>query len=458
MTFIRRIMNIMNIDDEEFEELPIEKEEKSDSFELEIYDKIHRANNLASTVENTNDSLEFYESIKELKDLLMELETHEHEFDFSPSPSSSLKELTLIEKKRISFFESCTLERKNEEEIHDMVVKDSPGDAEFSANEKNGCLELKQERNDIKPIKDIVEHKDESSIENEPYISNRFVIHGLNYHFIDAAREIVTENRILKIPLMREYDLSELQLKEIITELRIAGIVDAGNQVIIDRESLERLLDIYEPSLFECKNTVFDKEIFLCIGEIIYEDGIETTYDSLPADELMEYLDIMEKLNIIKYNCDKNDYDILMTKEQYEEVCKCIPSSFSSSEFDSNQNKYEGAEYDCMTGIEFERFCAYVLSKNGFENIRITPPSGDHGIDITAERKEISYAIQCKCYSENIGNSAIQQAHTGKSLYHKDIAVVMTNRHFTRQAIEEANALGVKLWDREKLEGMIGRG
>ena len=73
-------------------------------------------------------------------------------------------------------------------------------------------------------------------------------------------------------------------------------------------------------------------------------------------------------------------------------------------------------------------------------------------------KNDISYAIQCKCYSDNVGNAAVQQAHTGKSLYHKDIAVVMTNRYFTSQAIEEAKALGVKLWDRDKLEEMVGRG
>ena len=73
-----------------------------------------------------------------------------------------------------------------------------------------------------------------------------------------------------------------------------------------------------------------------------------------------------------------------------------------------------------------------------------------------AEKDEVTYAIQCKCYSSNIGNSAVQQAHTGKSIYHKDIAVVMTNSHFTAQAIKDAELIGVKLWDREKLSSMIG--
>ena len=111
---------------------------------------------------------------------------------------------------------------------------------------------------------------------------------------------------------------------------------------------------------------------------------------------------------------------------------------------------------DEMTGQEFEAFCSNLLKKNGFINVKLTKASRDHGIDILAEKDEVTYAIQCKCYSSNIGNSAVQQAHTGKSIYHKDIAVVMTNSHFTAQAIKDAELIGVKLWDREKLSSMIG--
>lgn len=112
-------------------------------------------------------------------------------------------------------------------------------------------------------------------------------------------------------------------------------------------------------------------------------------------------------------------------------------------------------DYDSMDGHQFEYFCAEILRRNHFMHVEVTQGSGDHGIDILAQKDGITYAIQCKCYSSNIGNAAIQQAHTGKSLYRKDIAVVMTNRYFTAQAKDEAQSLGVKLWDRDKLDEMI---
>lgn len=81
--------------------------------------------------------------------------------------------------------------------------------------------------------------------------------------------------------------------------------------------------------------------------------------------------------------------------------------------------------------------------------------SGDHRIDILAKKDDITYAIQCKCYSKDINSSAVQQAHARKSIYKRNIAAVLTNRGFTPQAIEEANVLGVKLWGRNKLLSLI---
>lgn len=121
----------------------------------------------------------------------------------------------------------------------------------------------------------------------------------------------------------------------------------------------------------------------------------------------------------------------------------------------NSNNRDNSNDYDNMEGHQFEYYCAELLKRNHFENVEVTQGSGDHGIDILAEKDGITYAIQCKCYSSNIGNAAVQQAYTGKGFYHKDIAVVLTNRYFTSQAKEEAQALGVKLWDRDRLNKLI---
>ena len=296
-----------------------------------------------------------------------------------------------------------------------------------------------------------------SSIENDevPYRSKRLIIPGLHIHFIDIARDIVQEQMVNTIPLMREYNISESDLKQVIDEIYKAQIIDHNNNVLMNTEELEKFLDIYEPNLFLCPHTIFDKDIFGCIGEIIFDNGIEETYTSLPADELIDYLNIMEALKIIRYNRYENKYDIVVSKNDYIKIYKSIPEYFGSKDFDIENAKYNTSDIDSMSGIEFENYVACILHQNGFFNIKTTPASGDHGIDLTAVKDDITYAIQCKCYSSNVGNSAVQQAHTGKSLYHKDIAVVATNSYFTQQALDEAAELGVKLWDRDKLNSLI---
>lgn len=165
--------------------------------------------------------------------------------------------------------------------------------------------------------------------------------------------------------------------------------------------------------------------------------------------EVLEWMSQFEKYGV---------YGIL--EKPSEDIRKIKEGMPISIERFKNRMKAYGRNslaYDNMEGHQFEYFCAELLKENRFKNVEVTQVSGDHGIDILAEKDGITYAIQCKCYSSNIGNAAVQQAHTGKSLYHKDIAVVLTNRYFTPQAQQEAATLGVKLWDRDKLNEMIER-
>lgn len=108
-------------------------------------------------------------------------------------------------------------------------------------------------------------------------------------------------------------------------------------------------------------------------------------------------------------------------------------------------------DIDNMDGHQFEYFCADVLRRNGYENVSVTQGSGDQGVDIRAERDGIKYAIQCKRYSNLVGNSAVQEVYTGKEFYGCHVGIVMSNNYFTKSAHELADKTGVVLWDRKKL-------
>ena len=199
--------------------------------------------------------------------------------------------------------------------------------------------------------------------------------------------------------------------------------------------------------LYEIVQTTDDKELFfLSLNEICqilyslitYEDCVD--FKTPPSEQL-------KSLNLKRNN-------LINALEERIRI-----SNINLDEYAKECNNYvrfkDKSDFDIMNGHDFEYFCADLLTKNGFSSVEVTQGSGDHGIDILAEKDGITYAIQCKCHSKDIGNPAVQQAHTGKSIYKKDIAVVLTNRDFTTQAKEEAEMLGVKLWNREKLLSLI---
>lgn len=107
---------------------------------------------------------------------------------------------------------------------------------------------------------------------------------------------------------------------------------------------------------------------------------------------------------------------------------------------------------DELEGHDFEYYCADVLRSRGFVNVSVTKGSGDYGADILAEKDGVTYAVQCKCYSQPIGVAAVQQALAGREYYEKMVGAVLTNSYYTRSAREAAEKMRILLWDREFLE------
>ncbi len=127
------------------------------------------------------------------------------------------------------------------------------------------------------------------------------------------------------------------------------------------------------------------------------------------------------------------------------------------SNTNSNSRKYtvDLSEIDDMEGHDFEFWCAELLRRNGFNKVTVTRGSGDDGIDIIAFCDGESYGIQCKRSYSRIGNKAVQEAYTGKTVYGCDVAAVITNNYFTTSAVNTAELTGVLLWDRNWIISQI---
>lgn len=121
----------------------------------------------------------------------------------------------------------------------------------------------------------------------------------------------------------------------------------------------------------------------------------------------------------------------------------------------SNTLRLNFTEIDHMDGHQFEYFVADILRRNGFSSVEVTKASGDYGVDIVAIRNGKKWAFQCKRYENTLGLKPIQEVYTGAAKYHASKAAVVTNSYFSQNAKTLAQELGVKLWDRTVLSGMI---
>ena len=112
---------------------------------------------------------------------------------------------------------------------------------------------------------------------------------------------------------------------------------------------------------------------------------------------------------------------------------------------------YEYDEHDFSSGLGFEHYCADLLRRNDYQDVKLTFVH-DGGVDITAHREGIFYVFQCKLRKgSTVGRDAIQQIFTGRALYGADKGVVMTNAPLTRRAASDAYQLGIDVWSEDYL-------
>lgn len=286
-----------------------------------------------------------------------------------------------------------------------------------------------------KPNKHIISQRlITSDPENLEEIENK-KIYTVDPYFLGAGKFIIEKGTASIGMLQRVFAIGFNRADKIMDQLYEFGVV--GPEEGIKPRTVLMSIEEFE-YILESNIVIFTENTTDTSQKCGYSDFNVDRF----ARECNAYLEKEERCNEQNYIIEPNIKNTVISNEE------------SDIKLKGNVDKPEN-NFDSMSGHEFERFFASILEKNGFYNVEVTPGSGDHGIDVLAEKDDITYAFQCKCYSKDIGNSAVQQAHTGKSIYKTDIAVVITNREFTPQAKEEAEILGVKLWDRNKLIELI---
>ena len=112
---------------------------------------------------------------------------------------------------------------------------------------------------------------------------------------------------------------------------------------------------------------------------------------------------------------------------------------------------------DEMSGEDYEIYCKNILIEAGW-NMEQTSKTNDQGVDLIGYICDFKICIQCKRYSNPVGNKAVQEIIAGKQFYGGTHAVVVSNAGFTKSAETLAAKTGVILIsdiELEKLEDYI---
>jgi restriction system protein len=109
-----------------------------------------------------------------------------------------------------------------------------------------------------------------------------------------------------------------------------------------------------------------------------------------------------------------------------------------------------------MSPTEYEQLVCQTLKEHEWE-ARTTKGSGDQGIDVVASLNGKRIVIQCKLYSNNVGNSAVQEAVAGREFEKAQFAAVVSNAAFTASAKQLAATANVLLLHHDELPYLYAR-
>jgi len=214
------------------------------------------------------------------------------------------------------------------------------------------------------------------------------------------------------------------------------------------------------------------------VNEKIHEYAINKIFEEIKV-QFLEEIDkhikvLVKKFNILVYQNDYGDYQF---DNWYKELDYFYSrysidlSLFDESKLNELYNvatekvlRYLEQEDltdklvfdENMSPTDYEYFCADILKSNGLD-ARVTKTSGDQGADVIVydENNLAIVVIQCKLYSNPVGNKAVQEIYSAKQHYGASRAIVVTNNTFTKSARQLANSTKVELLHHEDLYDLV---
>ncbi|MDD2446029.1 MAG: restriction endonuclease [Clostridia bacterium] len=117
--------------------------------------------------------------------------------------------------------------------------------------------------------------------------------------------------------------------------------------------------------------------------------------------------------------------------------------------FSFNENKFSS-----LSGTEFENLLVKLFESIDYV-VEHLGSVGDQGGDLILNKDGERILIQAKCYTNNIGNQAVQQAVAAKKYYDCGRVMVIGTADFTREAVDLARANNVELMKKKQLQELL---
>jgi restriction system protein len=108
---------------------------------------------------------------------------------------------------------------------------------------------------------------------------------------------------------------------------------------------------------------------------------------------------------------------------------------------------------ETMSPSQYEAFCAEELKRHGWD-AAVTKGSRDQGVDVVASKSGMRVVLQCKLYSQPVGNKAVQEVVAARNFERARFGVVVSNNSYTTPAQTLASANGVHLIHHRELAGL----
>jgi hypothetical protein len=174
-----------------------------------------------------------------------------------------------------------------------------------------------------------------------------------------------------------------------------------------------------------------------------------------PSDDKLESAICTQESNVVGLDESIRGLDRSIPRAHADFTCADEAFQRANAVFRSRINRLRNTPWQDLAGIPFEEFLADLFAEYGY-GVETTKTTGDQGVDLVLRTANRRIAIQAKGYPHStVGNSAIQEAHTGMVFYGCQVAVVITNSSFTSAARDLASKVGCILIDGSQIPALI---